>query len=60
MVFNQVAKEAFTSADEGKVVSNGSLVSQTSATYTANDTYDTTLIDEVTVNVSGRAVSEVE
>lgn len=53
MIFNQVAKEAFTSADEGKVVSNGSLVSQTSATYTANDTYDTTLIDEVTVNVSG-------
>lgn len=40
-------------SDEGKVVSNGALVAQSSATYTANDTYDTTLVDEVTVNVSG-------
>lgn len=44
---------SYTASDEGKVVSNGSLVSQSSATYTENDTYDTTLIDEVTVNVSG-------
>lgn len=44
---------SYTASDEGKVVSNGSLVSQTSATYTDNDTYDTTLVDEVTVNVSG-------
>lgn len=44
---------SYTASDEGKVVSNGALVSQSSATYTANDTYDTTLIDEVTVNVSG-------
>lgn len=44
---------SYTSSDEGKVVSNGSLVSQSSATYTENDTYDTTLVDEVTVNVSG-------
>lgn len=44
---------SYSSTDEGKVVSNGALVSQTSATYTENDTYDTTLVDEVTVNVSG-------
>lgn len=43
----------YAAADEGKVVDNGELVSQTSATYTANDTYDTTLINSVTVNVSG-------
>ena len=43
----------YAASDEGKVVDNGALVSQTSATYTANDTYDTTLIDSVTVNVSG-------
>ena len=43
----------YAAADEGKVVSNGALVAQTSATYTENDTYDTTLINEVTVNVSG-------
>lgn len=46
---------SYTASDEGKVVSNGSLVSQSSATYTENDTYDTTLVDEVTVNVSGGA-----
>lgn len=45
--------QSFTQEDEGKVVSNGTLVSQSSATYTENDTYDTTLVDEVTVNVSG-------
>lgn len=44
---------SYTASDEGKVVSNGSLVSQTSATYTANDTYDTTTVSSVTVNVSG-------
>ena len=43
----------YTAGDEGKVVSSGALVSQTAATYTANSVYDTTLIDEVTVNVSG-------
>lgn len=47
------AGSGFSAADEGKVVSNGALVSQTSATYTENDTYDTTLINSVTVNVSG-------
>ena len=34
-------------------MSSGALVTQTAATYTANSVYDTTLIDEVTVNVSG-------
>lgn len=43
----------YTASDEGKVVDNGALVSQTSATYTSNDTYDTTKINSVTVNVSG-------
>lgn len=42
---------SYSQSDEGKVVSNGALVSQTSDTVTANDTYDTTLIDELTVNV---------
>ena len=51
----------YAAGDEGRVVSNGALVSQTSATYTANNTYDTTLIDSVTVNVSaggGTSVTE--
>lgn len=43
----------YTVGDEGKVVSNGELVAQTSDTVTANDTYDTTLINSLTVNVSG-------
>ena len=46
---------SYSQADEGKVVSNGALVAQTtrSAEITQNGTYDTTLNDEVTVNVSG-------
>ena len=48
---------SYTSSDEGKVVSNGSLVSQTSATYTTNNTYDTTTISSVTVNVSGGGIT---
>ena len=44
---------SYSSSDEGKVVSNGALVSQGSDTVTANDTYDTTLISSLTVNVSG-------
>lgn len=44
---------SYAAGDEGKVVSNGALVSQTSDTVTANDTYDTTLINSLTVNVSG-------
>ena len=46
---------SLTPSDEGKVVVNGELVSQTSATYTANGNYDTTAIDDVTVNVDGIA-----
>lgn len=43
----------YAASDEGKVVSNGALVAQTSDTVTTNDTYDTTLINSLTVNVSG-------
>lgn len=44
---------SYSASDEGKVVSNGALTAQTSATYTDNGTYDTTLKNSVTVNVSG-------
>ena len=43
----------YAAGDEGKVVDNGALVSQTTATYTVNNTYDTTKIKSVTVNVGG-------
>lgn len=43
----------YSASDEGKVVSSGALVSQTSDTVTSNATYDTTLINSLTVNVSG-------
>lgn len=43
----------YAAADDGKVVSNGALVAQGSDTVTQNDTYDTTLISSLTVNVSG-------
>ena len=45
----------YTSADEGKVVDGGALVGQTSLSVTENDTYDTTTVNEVTVNVPGGA-----
>ena len=41
----------YAAGDEGKVVSNGALVGQTSASYTSNGTYDTTLVNEVEVDV---------
>lgn len=44
---------SYTPADEGKVVDDGALTAQTSLTVTANDTYDTTLVSSVTVNVGG-------
>lgn len=44
---------SYTASDEGKVVNNGALVSQTSETVTENGTVDTTLINSLTVNVSG-------
>lgn len=40
-------------SDEGKVVNNGELVSQTSSIVTNNGTVDTTLINSLEVNVSG-------
>lgn len=49
---------SYAAGDEGKVVSNGALVAQGSDTVTANDTYDTTLISELTVNVSGGGSSD--
>ena len=42
---------SYSASDEGKVVSSGALVSQTSRSVTSNGTYDTTLNDEVVVNV---------
>ena len=45
----------YTAGDEGKVVSSGALVAQTSQTIDTNGTYDTTLKNSVTVNVSGGA-----
>lgn len=42
---------SYETTDEGKVVSNGTLVSQTSTTKTSNGTYDTTLINSVTVAI---------
>lgn len=46
---------SYTASDEGKVVNNGALVAQTAraSQITQNGTYDTTLNNEVTVNVSG-------
>ena len=45
---------SYTAGDEGKVVSSGALVSQTSMTVTYNGTYDTTLKNSVTVAISSR------
>lgn len=42
---------SYTAGDEGKVVRQSMLVPQTGASYAANGTYDTTLINEVTINV---------
>lgn len=50
---NVSVPNSYSAGDEGKVVSNGALVAQTSDTVTTNDTYDTTLINSLTVNVSG-------
>ena len=44
---------AYAAGDEGKVVSNGALVAQSSSSVTQNGTVDTTLINSLTVNVSG-------
>ncbi len=50
---NVSVPNSYSASDEGKVVSGGQLVTQGSATYNSNNTYDTTLISSVTVNVSG-------
>lgn len=42
---------SYTNSDEGKVVYNGALVSQTSATATENGTIDTTQINRLTVAI---------
>ena len=39
------------SSDEGKVVSSGALISQTSQNITTNGTYDTTTKNQIVVNV---------
>ena len=46
---------SYSASDEGKVVNNGALTAQTerASQITQNGTYDTTLNNEVTVNVSG-------
>lgn len=44
---------SYAAGDEGKVVSNGALVAQSTQNITENGTYDTTLKNEVVVNVSG-------
>lgn len=44
---------SYAAGDEGKVVSNGALVAQTSDTVTQNGTVDTTLISSLLVNVAG-------
>ena len=44
---------AYGASDEGKVVSSGELVAQTSRTVTANGTYDTTENNEVIVSTGG-------
>lgn len=48
---------SYSAGDEGKVVENGALVSQGSAEYTSNGTYDTTKISSVEVSVSGSGPS---
>ncbi len=51
---------SYASGDEGKVVSNGELVAQSSTTKNANGTYDTTLNDEVVINVPNSYVAADE
>lgn len=50
---NVSVPNSYAAGDEGKVVSNGALVSQSSGSVTQNGTVDTTLINSLTVNVSG-------
>ena len=50
---NVIVPNTYSAGDEGKVVDNGALVSQTSDTVTTNGTYDTTLINSLIVSVAG-------
>lgn len=50
---NVLVPNTYTAGDEGKVVSSGVLVSQSSQNIDTNGTYDTTLKNSVNVNVSG-------
>ena len=45
-------QNSYSASDEGKVVSNGSLASQTALSISDNGTYDTTTKNEVIVNVN--------
>lgn len=47
----------YAAGDEGKVVSSGELVAQTSRNIDQNGTYDTTTNNSVTVSVSGQPVA---
>lgn len=51
---------AYTVEDQGKVVDDGSLVSQTSVSIVANGTYDTTLNNQAVVNVPNNYTIEDE
>ena len=51
---------SYAAGDEGKVVSNGALVAQTSDSVTENGTVDTTLINSLTVNVAASGGAEDE
>ena len=51
---------SYGASDEGKVVSNGALISQTSQSIDANGVYDTTLKNSVTVNVSGGGTTLID
>lgn len=51
--YNEVIVEVpnvYEPSDEGKVIHNGELIEQTSEEITVNGTYDTTLINEISVN----------
>ena len=51
---------SYSASDEGKVVDNGALVSQTSRNVTQNGTYDTTTNDEIVVDVQGGGGGVIE
>lgn len=49
---------SYVAGDEGKVVSNGTLVAQSRDTATANGTVDTTLINSLTVAIPAASGEE--